>query len=297
MKKQKTIITWCVLALIILEELLKYNYYKYLFNGQFRLGDGYKALDMAYGCSGILLNGFMLVLAIGSLGNSDAGAKDRTYSLFRFVVVMKVIMIFPITVLKAVIFTGNMNLGYTFLFYFRNLAEITLAVFMIFYKPEKQIEKVNLREYDYVTFTSGGHRFAHYLLDMLFLVPFWVYMLQTLSIAVRYFWRYNYGGETLELVLQAAMFTSYIVYCFLSEAIFRQTLGKMVTRSVVVSDGVELTTGRIFRRTLARLIPFDRISFLFGAKWHDRASSTAVVYIDTWENAFAEKQDATGVTA
>jgi hypothetical protein len=67
----------------------------------------------------------------------------------------------------------------------------------------------------------------------------------------------------------------------------------MVTNSCVVSDGVELSGKRVFLRTLSRMIPLDKFSFLFGAKWHDRVSSTAVVYVDSWEMAFDEKkQDA-----
>jgi hypothetical protein len=71
----------------------------------------------------------------------------------------------------------------------------------------------------------------------------------------------------------------------------------MITGSCVVSDGAELTTGRVLLRTLARLIPFDAVSFLVGAKWHDRASSTAVVYVDSWEKAFVEIPEAAATTA
>jgi uncharacterized RDD family membrane protein YckC len=297
MNKQKTIITWCVLGLIIFEELLKYKYYKYLFGSHLNLGDRYNALDLAGALCALILNCFMLILAIRSLGDSDAKENDRAYSMLRYVFVMKLILIFPISMFRAVFYAGNVsNIGYTILFYFRIIAAIVLAVFLIRYKPEKPVENVNLREYDYVTFTSGAHRFAHYLLDMLFLVPFWVFMIQNLVFTSRFFNHY-YAGQFMELILQFLMLTSYLFYCFLSEAIFRQTLGKMVTRSVVVSDGVKLSTGRIFLRTLARLIPFDKISFLFGAKWHDRASSTAVVYIDTWEKAFAETRETAKVTA
>ncbi|WP_205508321.1 RDD family protein [Longitalea arenae] len=288
MNKQKKKIAWCVLGIIVLQETLKFKYYSHLISGDIHLTDASSVLNLAGVMTALLLNCFVLVLAIRSLSNIDAAAKDRAYAILRFLFVMKVIMIFPVTVLRTVIFSARMSgIGQILLFYFRNLAEIALAVLLIIYKPEKRVEKVNLQEYDYVTFTSAGHRFAHYLLDMLFLAPFWLFMLQNILFA-RVFWQNEYAVHYVELAMQIMMFTSYLAYCFISEAIFRQTLGKMATGSAVVSDGVSLSTGRIFLRTLARLIPFDSLSFLFGAKWHDRASSTAVVYIDSWEKAFAD---------
>jgi hypothetical protein len=132
-----------------------------------------------------------------------------------------------------------------------------------------------------VAFTTTGHRFVHHLLDVLFIIPVWLFALQLMMLR-------RFGSEVTELAVRFVFGTTYLMYSFLSEAIFKQTFGKMVTRSCVVSDGVDLSTGRIFRRTMARLIPFDAFSFLFGAKWHDRASATAVVYVDSWEKAFDE---------
>lgn len=89
------------------------------------------------------------------------------------------------------------------------------------------------------------------------------------------------------------LYGCYFLYCFLSEAIFRQTFGKIATNSCVVSKGMRLSTGRVLVRTLCRYIPFDGFSFLFRGNWHDNVSSTAVVYIDTWEKVFeVESQDA-----
>lgn len=68
-------------------------------------------------------------------------------------------------------------------------------------------------------------------------------------------------------------------YCFGGK-----TLGKVVTRTRVISkDGAPLTIGQIFRRSCARFIPFETLSFFMGHSataskgWHDRLSGTLVV--------------------
>jgi uncharacterized RDD family membrane protein YckC len=194
-------------------------------------------------------------------------------------------MNFPVIVFETVfyakyIFADPMT-GATILF--RYSVWITLVILLIISKPEKPIQKVNLQEYDMVAYTTIGHRFVHYLIDVLFLLPTLIFSFQFMSIA-------RFGdSDVLALLFRLIFLLSYLLYCFFSEAIFSQTLGKMVTRSCVVSDGAPLTIGRIFRRTMARLIPFDPIAFLFGAKWHDSASATSVVYVDSWEKAFDEK--------
>ncbi|WP_299821699.1 RDD family protein [uncultured Pontibacter sp.] len=69
------------------------------------------------------------------------------------------------------------------------------------------------------------------------------------------------------------------VYFWGMESIFGQTIGKMFTGSIVVTeDGEEVTTMHAFKRTLCRLIPFEPLSFLgSGPGWHDTISKTRVV--------------------
>ena len=135
---------------------------------------------------------------------------------------------------------------------------------------------MDLAEYELVNYTATGHRFVHYLLDVLFIIPIFLFWRQFLP----------YRLHENPYALQALCSLIYLIYCFLSELMFRQTLGKIATRSCVTTIGHPYTGGRMLLRTLARLIPFDRFSFLFGANWHDKTTSTAVVYVDTWEKAF-----------
>jgi hypothetical protein len=65
-----------------------------------------------------------------------------------------------------------------------------------------------------------------------------------------------------------------------SEALFGRTLGKLVTRTRVVSEsGAPATFWQLLMRTLYRLMPFEGFSFLATRRpgWHDRWSKTRVV--------------------
>jgi hypothetical protein len=283
MKKLKPVAICLILALIILQHILKASYYKQLFGDDNYWFNNFRSiLNISGAVFVIILDVFILVLGVMSLTSTNKATQDRAYSIFRYVYIMQGIMIFPVITFEIIYYAESMfadlMTGATILF--MHCLWITLVILLIISKPEKPIQKVNLQEYDMVAYTTIGHRFVHYLIDVLFLLPTLIFSFQFMSIA-------RFGdSDVLVLLFRLIFLLSYLLYCFFSEAIFNQTLGKMVTRSCVVSDGAPLTIGRIFRRTMARLIPFDPIAFLFGAKWHDSASATSVVYVDSWEKAF-----------
>ncbi len=282
MKKLKTVTIWLVLAFIVLQHIGRISYYKRLLGNEIdMLGNLRSVINILDVTFLILIDLFTVILAIITLSQTDKKEQDRIYSMFRFVYIMRSLMIFPLIVYQYISFAPSMFAEplTASIYIFRNLVWITLVIFLIKCKPEKQIQKVDLKEYDMVSFTSIGHRFVHYLVDILFMLPIGIWVIQFLFIR-----------EQEPLIMKLIFNSTYLLYCFLSEAIFGQTLGKMVTRSCVASNGVPLSSNRVFLRTLSRLIPFDGISFLFGAKWHDRVSSTAVVYVDSWEMAFDEKK-------
>lgn len=72
-----------------------------------------------------------------------------------------------------------------------------------------------------------------------------------------------------------------IVYYVVAEGIFAITPGKFLTGTQVVNEsGGKPRLAQIFGRTLARFIPFEPFSFLFGEKttgWHDSLSGTRVI--------------------
>lgn len=71
------------------------------------------------------------------------------------------------------------------------------------------------------------------------------------------------------------------VYYFLCEWLYYgRTFGKWLTGSRAVRrDGSPLTIRHAFIRTITRMVPFEKISFLFTSKgfWHDHWSKTIVV--------------------
>ncbi|GAB2768153.1 putative RDD family membrane protein YckC [Hymenobacter luteus] len=70
-----------------------------------------------------------------------------------------------------------------------------------------------------------------------------------------------------------------LAYYTVMEGLFGRTLGKMLTRTRVVTDeGTHPSFGTILKRSLWRFIPFDALSFLGNAYgWHDSRSDTMVV--------------------
>lgn len=70
------------------------------------------------------------------------------------------------------------------------------------------------------------------------------------------------------------------LYYFLFEWFTFATPGKWITGTKVVKkDGSRPSFGYILGRTAARFIPFDALSFLFYANWHDKISGTKVIKV------------------
>jgi len=75
----------------------------------------------------------------------------------------------------------------------------------------------------------------------------------------------------------------YFLYYFLFEYFKGQTIGKMITKSKVISsnDKYKSYFSRIVIRTLMRFIPVDIISYVFTFRGlHDLISMTSVVKIE-----------------
>jgi uncharacterized RDD family membrane protein YckC len=72
---------------------------------------------------------------------------------------------------------------------------------------------------------------------------------------------------------------SHFYYYFILEALFKITIGKIVTNtSVVNEEGAYNSVLQALGRTCCRFIPFEPFSFLFGhGGWHDSISNTYVI--------------------
>lgn len=69
-----------------------------------------------------------------------------------------------------------------------------------------------------------------------------------------------------------------IVYYFVLELLFHQTIGKLHNNSFVKIEGNRF--GAVLGRTFARFIPLEAFSFFGDEGWHDGISGTSVVTID-----------------
>lgn len=130
---------------------------------------------------------------------------------------------------------------------------------------------------------SLGTRFANYLIDyvcVIVLIYAIVFALAMLSVIV--------GSEEL-LARIASMnkieeytlaIVSILIYYNVLEIFFSRTIGKFITKTVVVNiNGEKPDSQEILIRSLCRLIPFEIFSFLGAPNkgWHDSISKTYVV--------------------
>lgn len=132
-------------------------------------------------------------------------------------------------------------------------------------------------------------RFVNHLID---LIPQYAVMY---TIAYFFFYygeftgNYDLNNYWVGMSRFEDLFYSYVlmlIYFFLMESLTNRTLGKYVTKTMVVmASGEKPTNQDILKRSLCRMIPFDALSFLGtnGKGWHDSISNTYVVDIARFE--------------
>lgn len=143
---------------------------------------------------------------------------------------------------------------------------------------EKAVEKERRERNKSVGLTT---RFINFIIDRL--------VMQAIQFSVGIFigllaYTLNLGAliETLDtawitILLALAI---YYIYYVAGESLFGQTVGKLLTGTIVVDkEGNKPSFGVILLRTTVRLIPFNAISFLFDSNsgWHDQFSNTTVI--------------------
>jgi RDD family len=120
--------------------------------------------------------------------------------------------------------------------------------------------------------------FADQFLVFWFLLSIVKSSLQSLNRCSYYDRDYNDAAISL-LELQLLVFLLMLIYYPLTEMLFKKSLGKILTNTVVTdSAGKHPGFLTILGRTLCRFIPFDAFSFLSsGRGWHDSISGTYVL--------------------
>jgi uncharacterized RDD family membrane protein YckC len=122
---------------------------------------------------------------------------------------------------------------------------------------------------------SRGRRFANWLLDSVCYVVISI-VIGIIGTVVKLTFNIDVIGYLGPLFSIAVLLLYYIV----GEALFGQTLGKLVTGTRVVAEsGDPAKLWQVVIRTLYRFVPMEALSFLGKRRpgWHDRWSKTRVV--------------------
>ncbi|WP_139856844.1 RDD family protein [Aequorivita sinensis] len=140
-------------------------------------------------------------------------------------------------------------------------------------KEQATVEKEQIQKVD-SNVVGSGIRFVNFLID--FIV--WLILAFIVSFIIGIFVQPTDQG-LLTLFGYVLIFGTFIAYYAIMEIKFQKTIGKFVTKTKVVKmNGEKPTDGDIITRTFCRLIPFDRLSFLFVKNGiHDFLSKTKVV--------------------
>lgn len=117
---------------------------------------------------------------------------------------------------------------------------------------------------------SSGVRFINFLIDSIICLI--LILVESVIIGIL-------NQEGLIFFGYILIFGTFIGYYAFMEIKFQKTVGKFITKTKVVKmSGEKPQNGDIITRTFCRLIPFDRISFLFVKNGiHDILSKTKVV--------------------
>ncbi|WP_348813228.1 RDD family protein [Flavobacterium maritimum] len=129
---------------------------------------------------------------------------------------------------------------------------------------------------------TQGQRFLNYVIDLIvqYLIIFVLgFIFTILSLLTGYTGIMDWIGSMGDLEGYVVFFFVVILYYTLFESLCSRTIGKYITKTIVVNeDGSKPDSQIILKRTLCRLIPFDGLSFLgSGRGWHDSISDTYVV--------------------
>ncbi len=121
---------------------------------------------------------------------------------------------------------------------------------------------------------GSGTRFINFLIDLII----WLVLAFVISLIIGLF-AGPIDQEILSLFGYILILGTFIAYYAIMEILFQKTVGKFLTKTKVVKlNGEKPENGDIITRTFCRLIPFDRLSFLFVKNGiHDFLSKTKVV--------------------
>ncbi|REH00050.1 RDD family protein [Flavobacterium aquicola] len=139
-------------------------------------------------------------------------------------------------------------------------------------KDSVNIEKQKKDQLDLNTVKSST-RFVHFIVDTFIFFIFYVIVGSIFQAIFQFDVNKNFLFTWLLMVITFVFYYSFVEYHF------QKTFGKYITKTKVVTiNGEKPSLNDIIVRSFCRLIPFDRMSFLFIKNgFHDGLSNTRVV--------------------
>ncbi len=130
-------------------------------------------------------------------------------------------------------------------------------------------------------YASAGQRFLNCIIDV---IAFYiVMMILGVILGLAAFATTETGGRMsgggIQLFFLFLYFAVIILYYSLLEGSNGKTLGKLITKTKVVTEaGEPISYGKAFIRTLIRFVPFEFLSGFSGTTmWHDQWTKTMLV--------------------
>ncbi|MCL2131880.1 MAG: RDD family protein [Lentimicrobiaceae bacterium] len=127
-------------------------------------------------------------------------------------------------------------------------------------------------------------RFIHFIIDTIIWLIIAFIISPIIAFILGFILLFNVE-EFAKLIGYLILFVTFIGYYYIMEVYCKKTVAKFITRTkVVTKNGNKPNKNDILIRTFCRLIPLDRVSFLFTRNgFHDRLSDTIVIKDDKIE--------------
>jgi uncharacterized RDD family membrane protein YckC len=120
---------------------------------------------------------------------------------------------------------------------------------------------------------TGFKRIAHFIVDIIA-----IYTIVFVVFFAIGFTNPSYSAQFSFLLERLLPYVIYVGYYLICESTMQRTLGKFLTRSLVVDEyGNKPDFGTILGRSLARIVPFEALSCLGKRGWHDIWSETYLI--------------------
>ncbi|MEO7977831.1 RDD family protein [Flavobacterium sp.] len=231
---------------------------------------------------------FSFILFIGAIAFYLTKEKEVRILRFAFSTLFIELVFF---VLIRIYFISNRIATFNLKDYVLGFVSFGLLIFVVYFLYKSMLYLNNLKALNYETFvytesteisyfkTNNWQRLFHFIFDT---VIFGIIAFQFLYILIRVeLFNVFFGAIERQfnpqIILMIIVVVFRTLFYFTFENLFQATPAKFLTESRVVDDEAgRASSSAIFKRTLCRSIPFNSISFLLKADWHDSFSSTEV---------------------